>query len=90
MSQISFFLVGWILNLVDRILALIAKYLLVDLRILFFPSPFVEFSKSEAAIHTMRINQHTVKFDAEFSDVYLRFCKEKLLSLLTMTLTDKW
>lgn len=88
--QIYFFLLGGVLGLVNKILQLIAMYLCVDLRILYFPSPFVEFSESRARIESMRIGKRTVKFDADFGEVYLRHCMDKLLSFLTLTLSDKW
>eukprot|EP01138_Halocafeteria_seosinensis_P016372 gb/GECG01016703.1/.p1 GENE.gb/GECG01016703.1/~~gb/GECG01016703.1/.p1 ORF type:complete len:913 (+),score=93.75 gb/GECG01016703.1/:1-2739(+) len=89
LAKLYFFTVGLVLGLFEKILNLIQKITPLDLHIFWIPSPFVTFAKNREIIESMRVQKRTVKYDLDFGDAYLRFCYEKLLNFLTLTLWER-
>eukprot|EP01138_Halocafeteria_seosinensis_P012169 gb/GECG01012437.1/.p1 GENE.gb/GECG01012437.1/~~gb/GECG01012437.1/.p1 ORF type:complete len:757 (+),score=93.72 gb/GECG01012437.1/:1-2271(+) len=86
-TQKFFTYVGFLFMLIETALDVISN--VVDLRIFWIPSPILRYAEERALIETMRIDYHAVKMDIDYGDTYLRFCYEKLLNALTLTIWHK-
>ena len=72
---------GLFIGLIGGILGILA--LVIDLKVLFFPTPFYEFYKNKLFVEGMSIKGAKLRFDATYSDAYFLWLKLSRNNLLT-------